>query len=56
MEVSTVKDQKLLEALQVSAKELDEIVKKISELLYAGHPMSREDINAIINTDFAKLN
>ncbi|QOI95967.1 MAG: GAF domain-containing protein [Flammeovirgaceae bacterium] len=56
MEVSTVKDKELLEALQVSARELDEIVKKISELLYAGHPMSREDINAIVDKNFAKLN
>lgn len=56
MEVSTVKDRELLEALQVSARELDEIVKKISELLYAGHPMSREDINAIVDKNFAKLN
>jgi hypothetical protein len=45
-----------LAGLCALAKELDEIVKKISELLYAGHPMSRADINAIVDKNFAKLN
>jgi signal transduction histidine kinase len=48
-EVTADKDKQLLEALIVSSKELDLIIRKISDLLYDGNNMSREDIQAIID-------
>ena len=51
-EVTTVADKTLILALQDAAMELDGIVRKISELLYEGHPMSREDVNQLIRDKF----
>lgn len=56
LEVSSVKDRELITALQHSAKELDEIVRKITEILYAGNPISREDIKAIVDKNLNRLN
>lgn len=47
-ESTSIGDRELLEALEASARELDEVIRKISELLYAGNNFSREDVNAII--------
>lgn len=48
-EVSTAHERELLHALEASAHELDQIIRKISELLYAGNNFSRQDINDIIH-------
>jgi GAF domain-containing protein len=51
-EVGTVREKELLVALEQSAHELDQIIRKISELLYAGNNFSRENINEIIQRNF----
>lgn len=45
----TVKDESLVTALIQSSDELDLIIRKISDLLYDGNNLSREDIKAMIN-------
>lgn len=47
-EVETPKDAELIKALTRSTEELDRVIRKISEMLYEGNSMTREDINAII--------
>jgi len=58
METTSARDQTLLAALQSSSMELDQIIRKISELLYAGNNISREDINQIVSKSLSadKLN
>lgn len=51
-EVDTVREKELLTALEQSAHELDQIIRKISELLYAGNNFSREHIHEIIQRKF----
>lgn len=51
-EVNTLQEKELLHALEQSANELDQIIRKISELLYAGNNFSRENINEIIQRKF----
>ncbi len=48
-EVTADKDKQLLESLIVSSKELDLIIRKISDLLYDGNNLSRKDIQEIID-------
>lgn len=43
-----VRDKQLVEALFTSANELDTLVRNISEMLYSGNPISREDVKRII--------
>lgn len=43
-----VRDKQLVDALFTSANELDTLVRNISEMLYSGNPISREDVNQII--------
>lgn len=52
LEKINVRDKELIDALLTSTAELDEIIRKISELLYAGNNISREDIAAIISRNF----
>jgi signal transduction histidine kinase len=49
---SAAGDRQLLQALETSATELDQIIRNISELLYAGNDFSREDVKAMINRQF----
>jgi GAF domain-containing protein len=55
-EVHTVKERELLLALESSAHELDQIIRKISELLYEGNNFSRQDINDIIHRQLDQHN
>jgi len=48
-ETTSVQDTKLVTALLNSANELDTIVRKISDILYDGNHLSREEINSIID-------
>ncbi len=43
-----VRDKQLVEALFTSANELDTLIRNISEMLYSGNPISREDVKRII--------
>jgi GAF domain-containing protein len=55
-EAETIKDKQLLAALITSSHELDSIIRKISDLLYDGNNLSREDIQVIINRTINKTN
>lgn len=48
-------DPALYQALIKSSEELDTIIKKISDLLYDGRNFSREEIKAIIDRNFNKI-
>jgi len=48
-ETISAQDQSLVNALIQSSNELDSIIRKISDLLYDGNNLSREDIQGIIN-------
>lgn len=43
-----IKDSKLLNALTTASEDLDDIVRKISSLLYKGNDFNRNDINEMI--------
>lgn len=45
----SIRDESLVNALIQSSNELDLIIRKISDLLYDGNNLSREDIQGIIN-------
>lgn len=45
----SIEDTSLVNALIQSSNELDSIIRKISDLLYDGNNLSREDIQGIIN-------
>jgi|GEM_PF-2170580 len=47
-EVQLVSDARLIDSLIVASKELDAIVRKISDVLYDGNNLTREDVNAIV--------
>lgn len=47
-EATSIKDKELISNLLGSAKELDEIVKNISDILYDGNNLTRDDILAMI--------
>lgn len=49
-----VRDKQLVEALFTSANELDTLVRNISEMLYSGNPISRHDVNQIIEKNLRK--
>lgn len=53
-EVTSVKEQELVDALTRSTNEMDSIIRKISELLYEGNTLTREDIQEIVNRNFGK--
>lgn len=48
-EATSVKDTQLIEALYTSSKEMDIIIRKISDILYDGNNLTREDIKTIID-------
>jgi len=48
-EATSVRDRELLEALESSANELDQVIRKIAALLYPGNNFSREDVKAILD-------
>jgi GAF domain-containing protein len=52
----SIKDEQLIKALIYSSNELDVIIRKISDVLYDGNNLSREDIQAIINRKINSLN
>jgi len=51
-EVTIPEDQKIIQELIVSSNELDAIIKKISEILYDGNNLKREDIRTILDRNF----
>ncbi|MGN6647507.1 MAG: hypothetical protein ACTHJT_13380, partial [Cytophaga sp.] len=51
-EITLPTEQKLLTDLINSSNELDSIVKKISEILYDGNNLKREDIRIILDKNF----
>lgn len=53
-ESTSVKDKQLLNALIHSSDELDAIIRKISDILYDGNNLSREDIQVIIDRTMNK--
>lgn len=53
-EVTSVKEQELVDALTRSTNEMDSIIRKISELLYEGNTLTRKDIQEIVNRNFGK--
>ena len=53
-EVTSVREQELVDALTRSTNEMDSIIRKISELLYEGNTLTREDIQEIVNRNFGK--
>ena len=55
-ETISIKDQQLVEALIYSSNELDVIIRKISDVLYDGNNLSREDIQTIIDRKISGLN
>jgi K+-sensing histidine kinase KdpD len=54
-EASPMHDQELIQALIHSSNELDSIIRKISDLLYDGNNLSREDIQVIIDRTINKV-
>jgi len=48
-EVNSNKDKLLMESLLVSTHELDVIIRRISDVLYAGNDLTRDDIKDIID-------
>ena len=48
-EVKTIHEQQLLDALTASALELDTIIRRIADMLYQGHHVTREDVRSIID-------
>jgi signal transduction histidine kinase len=54
-EATSVKDTQLIEALYTSSKEMDIIIKKISDILYDGNNLTREDIKTIIDRNLNPL-
>lgn len=54
-EVSTTNDKKLIEALVASGNELDAIIRKISDVLYEGNDLTREDVDSIIDRNLSPL-
>jgi cell division protein FtsL len=53
-EATSVKDAQLINALLNSTNELDQIIRKISDILYDGNNLSREDIRHIIEKKIRK--
>lgn len=47
-DIRSVEDAKLIEALLTSSNELDSIIRRISDVLYDGKNMTREDIKSMI--------
>jgi GAF domain-containing protein len=54
IESTSPKDKQLLDALIRSSDELDIIIRKISDILYDGNNLSREDIQGIIDRTIYK--
>jgi hypothetical protein len=54
LEVTSVQDKQIMDALLASSRELDDIIKKITDLLYEGNEFSREDVQAIITRRLGK--
>lgn len=48
-EVTSLKERELMDALIVSTNEMDAIIRKISDILYNGNNLTREDIKSIID-------
>lgn len=53
-EVTSTNEKELLDALLHSTNEMDTIIRKISEVLYDGNNLTRDDIQAIVNRNFEK--
>lgn len=53
-ESNAIQDKDLLKGLIHASNELDVIIRKISDILYDGNNLSREDIQAIINRTIHK--
>ncbi|MCX7637128.1 MAG: GAF domain-containing protein [Cyclobacteriaceae bacterium] len=48
LEALPLRDKQLVDALFTSAHELDTVVRNISEMLYSGNPISRDDVKQMI--------
>lgn len=48
-EVTTYQDQRLMQGLIQSTHELDTIIRRISDVLYAGSDLTRSDVNELIS-------
>ncbi|GAA5021242.1 hypothetical protein GCM10011506_03140 [Marivirga lumbricoides] len=55
-EVKLDKDKHMLEALHITTQELDEIVRKIGDILYEERPMSRADVKEMISRNMSNNN
>lgn len=55
LDTSSNVNNELVTALLGSTKELDDIIKKISDLLYDGNDFSREDIQHLIDKNLKKI-
>jgi hypothetical protein len=53
-EATSIKDSQLLDALVTSTNEMDSIIRKISDILYDGNNLTREDIKSIIDRNLNK--
>ena len=49
LEQNTPVNNKLIESLIVATSELDQIIRRISDILYDGNNLTREDIQEIID-------
>lgn len=54
-EATSIKDSQLLDALVNSTNEMDSIIRKISDILYDGNNLTREDIKSIIDRNLNKV-
>ncbi len=53
-EATSIKDSHLLDALLTSTNEMDAIIRKISDILYDGNNLTREDIKTLIDKNLNK--
>ena len=54
-EATSIHDSQILEALITSTNEMDSIIRKISDILYDGNNLTREDIREIIDRNLNKI-
>ncbi len=54
-DISYLEDQEMVASLISSTEELDQIIRRISQVLYQGTNLTREDINLMIEKNFSKL-
>ena len=55
-ETTSLQDSKLIEALSDSSHELDNIIRKIGDILHDGNNLNREDIQSLLKNQDGKMN